>query len=220
MFIGNKKESVELFALFESPQLPITPPTLLLFKMLFNSSFEAKLHLKFKCIDKGENILFKNIAISSFIGTSIKLYEYGEGLYDNAREATDKTSYMFCIGSAVGTRKKIDDFSYFEIFTSPQISLTYYDKLGGGMFDPANFLLGYKYEKFGLWIPDFSLPVGVGFKYRYFIVNTGTAFSTTIGSNTRRLNRDGALIDKVVFESNKFSFFAELGIHFRKFKQL
>jgi hypothetical protein len=211
IIIGSKKENFELYTMAYTGALM---PLFGFYRLV------GELGLKINHVDNGESSLFKNIAISSFIKTSIRRYLY-EGDFGGYRTAGYKTSYFLCSGPSIGTRKKLDNFSYFEIFTNPQFSLTYYDGLGGKMFDPANFAYGYeKYSEFGLLILDFSVPVGVGFKYRYFTVKVGMAVTTIVGNKTRHLNRNETLVDKVVIDSHNFTLFADVGIHFRKFKQL
>jgi hypothetical protein len=210
--IGDEKQEKLEVAFFLSaiPVLDVIP----------FSHATAKLRIKYNFMEEGEDRLFKNVAITFFGGVCARYLCYSESDY-HGKVASNKGTIMLYNGAAIGTRKKTDDFSYFEIFTSPQISFTYFGRLGGLSFDPANFLEGYeKYPRFGLWFPDFTMPVGIGRKHRNFIARTGGAFSTTIGNDTRNLNRDGAPIDKVVFNSNNFSFFFELGIHFRKFKEM
>jgi hypothetical protein len=178
--------------------------------------------LKFNNIDIGEDGLFKNLAISHFGG-----FIYSSFSYNQYVPVYNKNAVMLYSGTAFGTRKKIDDFSYLEIFTSPEFSFTHYNNLGG-KYDPPNVLkygneYGYdddKYQKFGLWIPDFNMPIGVGVKYRHFFIKGGLAFSAAIGGKERHLNRNGAFLDKVVVDTKNFSAFLQTGIHFRKFREL
>ncbi|MCL2843879.1 MAG: hypothetical protein FWE23_00260 [Chitinivibrionia bacterium] len=177
---------------------------------------DIKIRPKFNHINKGENRLFRNIAISSFAQFEFRRFRYDwSNLHANLRTATDKDLFAYYLGVAIGTRKKTNNDSYFQLFTSPQISLTHYRKLGGGMFDPANFAHGYnKYEKFDLLVPDLSVPLVVGLKLRNFIIKGGGAITTTLGGNARHLNRGDSLADKVVVDSFKFPFFTEIGFQF------
>jgi hypothetical protein len=182
--------------------------------------FTLNARIKVNHVDIGEDRLFKNLSLSSFGGATIRNFWYS-GEYPSAY---DKTAVMLYGGTSLGTRKRIDKFSYFEIFTNPHFSFTYYTNLGG-RFDPKNILLSdYSYDKtygtFGMWIPEFIVPIGVGLKYRNFIVKTGVTVLTTIGGEAINLNRNEALTDKIVVDSQNFSFFLNTGIHFRKFRQI
>jgi hypothetical protein len=216
--IGTRNEKLEFTGMIKvmgimPPMIPGAPGAIL------------RLRSKLNHIDNGENSLFKNVALSSFIGLEMQSHSYGthHGGYNDDSE--DKEIYLLYSGISVGTRKKVASYSYFEMFTNPQLSLTHYTNLGG-RFDPVNIInFDYVWDHysgtFGLSVPDFTMPIGVGIKHKNLFMRTGGAFSTTIGKNTRNLNRyRAALVDKVVFESNNFSFFLEIGIHFRKFREL
>jgi hypothetical protein len=181
--------------------------------------------IKFNHIDIGDNRIFGNIAVSSFVGFSF--IEYISPFAIVKRIDSHVENIVLYGGASVGTRKKIDDFSYFEIFTNPHISFTQYTGLGSRSYDPAKVLensyIVDKDKTFNLWFPDFSMPVGVGVKYRNFFARTGFAISVTIGGESRNLNRPGTFLDKVVVDSYnlpKIPIFMECGVHFRKFKQL
>ena len=189
-----------------------------------------KFRIKFKHIEKGEDRIFRNIAVSSFIGVSARSYNDGTGLLiNNGESQLSKPTIgnsIYYGGVSLGTRKKIDEFSYFEVFTNPYFSLIKYKGLGEPSYDPAK-ILGNPYVskdiygKFSLRIPYIIVPVGVGFKYKQLELKTGVAISTPIGGEERDLNREGTFLDKIVVDSHNFPqipFFAEIGVHFKTFK--
>ncbi|MCL1946655.1 MAG: hypothetical protein FWF51_10145 [Chitinivibrionia bacterium] len=178
----------------------------------------SKFRIKIKLFEKGEDRIFRNIALSSFIGVSEKTYSDGTGLLiNNSREVgiSSVGNSIYYGGISLGTRKKIDEFSYFEVFANPYFSLIKYRGLGNKSYDPAK-ILGNLYaseENLSLQIPYIIVPVSVGFKYKQLELKTGVAISTPIGGETKNLDREGTFLDKVVVDSYNFPqipFFAEI----------
>jgi len=204
--IGNKAEKAEV--------------SLLLVTGLLYPRQVAKFRQKFNVMDRGENILFQNIAISPFFSAFIQRNTFTAG-HGTRIPPSNSTSFLFSAGTSFGTRYKTSAFSYLKLFTSPQVSFTHYAQMGGGMYDPAAFVGDIQRgSKFNMQTVDLSFPVGFGCKRRSLIFNSGIAPTTALGTNTRHINRGNARTDKIVVYSHNFQFFAELGFHFRKLKKL
>jgi len=177
--------------------------------------------MKFNVTDKGENVLFKNLAVSPFFGIFVQRNTFAKGLEGGNIPPNSSTSILLNMGGAFGTRYIITPFSYFELFTSPQISFTYYSGLGGGMYDPAAFAGAQRRgQLFNVSTLDLSLPLAFGLKRRRFVLKSGVALTTALGTNTTYINRRHARTDKIVVHSNNFLVFGEIGIHFRQFRKL
>ncbi|MCL1947643.1 MAG: hypothetical protein FWF51_10935 [Chitinivibrionia bacterium] len=202
--IGNKNEKNEVLVTATS-SIPIT------LKIYFRSNN--------KILDVGENNLFQNIAVSYFLGFSFVFYPYSS-MFDDFNFSQDNGFGQLYSGAAIGTRKKIiDDFSYIEIFTAPQISLTYYGGLGGGDdFNPVIEIEPSWSNNFSVTMYDFYIPIGVGFKHKLFFIKSGIAISTTFNGETRKISGGNLIVDSYNFP--QIPFFAEIGFHFRKFKSL
>ena len=208
----------------------------------WNSMNNIKTRVKYKHIEAGENKMFRNIALSSFAGWTFKRYKITRrgremAVGHEGRASMPQISNIIIYGgTSLGTRKKIADFSYFEIFTNPHLAFTQYRGLGSCTYDPAKILgnpfvgcnrgecarSSGQHDTFSLWIPDFSMPIGIGFKYRGIALRTGTAITATIGGEARNLNRRGTITDKIVFDSHNFPkipFFVEVSFDFGRFRK-
>ena len=182
--------------------------------------FRIQAQYKANIFEAGENNLFQNIAISPFGGTAMAYYLY-HGLTEHVFTRQNNGYIMLYSGIALGTRKKIiDNFSYIEIFTAPQFSLTYYGGLGGGPdYNPITEINpSWAGTSFSQTMYDFTAPIGVGFKRRWFFVKGGVAISTTFGGEERNVKGGKLTINS--HNLPQIPFFAEIGFHFRKFKQL
>jgi hypothetical protein len=219
--VGSKDEKNELLA-----------------TAILASSWKIQAQYKGNVFEGGENNLFQNISVSPFLGTAMARYQYSFWGTDIHTEQNNGYVMLYG-GTALGTRKKvIDNFSYIEIFTAPQLSLTYYGGLGGGEdYNPVNEIHpnwgndtnyivvngntrvnGVKPASFSQTMYDFTLPIGVGFKRRWFFVKGGIAISTTFGGEKRNIKGGVLTVDS--HNLPQIPFFAEIGFHFRKFKQL
>lgn len=202
--IGSKDEKKELFA------------SIMMFPWRFQAQYKANVFKSEK------NNLFQNISISPFGGIAIAKYIYNS-ITDHIFLDQNNGYVQLYSGVSLGTRKKIiDDFSYIEVFTAPQISLAYYYGLGGGEdynpvgeLDPDNWEKG---KSFSQTKYDFTAPIGLGFKRRWFFVKGGIVMSTTLNKE-KGTYRNG----KLTINSHnlpQIPFFMEIGCHFRKFKEL
>jgi hypothetical protein len=180
---------------------------------------EIRFRYKYNIINAGKNNLFQNVAVSPLFGIAMNFY-LRESFFRDIDNGTSNGYIQVYGGSAIGTRKKIiDDFSYIEFFVSPQISLTYYGRLGGGYdTDLTDFLAPDRDRNFSLTMCDFTIPIGVGFKHRLLFIKSGIAISTTLGGETRKISGGNLIVDSYNFP--QIPFFAEIGFHFRKFKSL
>jgi len=86
--IGDKKEKVET--------------TLLFFTGLIYPRQAAKLCVKFNVMDKGENVLFRNVAISPFFGLSLASYIFTAG-HGTVTPPKSKSSLFLSSGAAFGS---------------------------------------------------------------------------------------------------------------------
>ena len=193
----------------------------------FCSMDNIKARVKYNHVEKGENRLFKNIAISPFAGWTFKYYNMDKFseiiIHDHSQISRPEISIIILYsGVSLGTRKKIYEFSYFEIFTNPHFAFTQYKGLGNRSYDPAKILSNNSVDEnstIKLRLPDFSMPIGIGLKYKKIALKTGIAITATIGGETRDLDRDGTFLDKIVVDSHNFPnipFFAEMSFHFGK----
>ncbi|MDR0303777.1 MAG: hypothetical protein LBH98_03275 [Chitinispirillales bacterium] len=179
-----------------------------------------KFRHKYNVFDIGRDNIFQNLSFSPFYGISMAYY-WRNGLTEHTFSQKSNGYIQTYVGTAFGTRKRIiDTFSYIEIFVSPQISLTYYGRLGGGDdYNPINKLdKDWLVSKYSVVMWDFSMPIGVGFKYRYFFIKSGISITTTLVGEERW--RKGGKLTINSYNLPKIPIFMECGIHFRKFKQL
>ena len=176
-----------------------------------------QMQYKVKIFEKGENILFQNLAITPFAGSGASTYIYG--VYNDDRP--NNNFFRLYTGISFGTRKIIsDNFSYIEIFTAPQFSLMNYRGLGGGRKSNPMAIVhsDWQTETFSQTMIDFSIPVGVGIKAGLFFMRKGAAFSTTLGGETRNVRGGILYINSHNFP--QIPFFMEMGFHFGRFRKL
>jgi len=165
---------------------------------------------KFNVFENEKDGVFKNFAISPFYGISMTAY--------STQISESYTQGHF--GTAFGTRKKFARFSYFEIFTSPTISYTSYQLEGSERSNPIRQIspVPRSAPRFNVMFWDFAMPVGVGFKHRIFFFRNGLAFTHTLGGESRKVTNGTVTVNSYNFP--KAPLFVEMGIHFRKFREL
>jgi hypothetical protein len=194
-------------------------------KVEFGGSwFFYPVNIKYRCkvnvFEGGENNLFQNLSLSLFLGNSMTFYVRNL-IFDEIFTQRSNGYIQLYAGTAFGTRKKIiDSFSYIELFTSPQISLTYYGRLGGGEdYNPvAELTPSRKNLTFREVKHDFCAPIGVGFKRRLFFARAGVAVTTTLGGEKTRVNGGTLTVDS--YNLPKIPYFVETGFHFMLFRHL
>jgi hypothetical protein len=185
------------------------------------SPWKLQFRYKYSILENGKNNLFQNISVSPFLGGSLTSYNY-HSITDHVFYHGDNSYMQMYAGAAVGTRKTvIDKFSYIEIFASPQISYTLHSGLGGGEdLNPVTYLSDRSKTSsaFAAKVLDFNIPIGIGFKYRYFFIKSGISITTTLVGEERW--RKGGKLTVNSYNLPKIPIFMECGVHFRKFKQL
>ena len=182
--------------------------------------FRMQAQYKANVFESYENNFFQNIAISPFVGITFTFFAYNS-LFQDYNWRKDNGYIMLYSGAAFGTRRKIiDGFSFIEIFAAPQLSLTYYSRLGGGDdFNPITEINpNWASISFGQTMLDFTLPIGIGLKRRWFFVKGGIAISTTLGGEER--NVEGGVLTVDSHNLPQIPVFMEIGAHFRKFRKI
>jgi len=172
---------------------------------------------KANAFELGDDRLFRNVSISPFYGISMAYYARNS-LFDHVNRQRSNGYIQTYFGTALGTRKNFARFSYFEIFTSPNISRTYYGALGGGRnYNPMHEINPNRtVPNFSASFWDFAMPAGVGFKHRIFLFRNGMAVAHTFGGEERRIRSGNLTVDSYNFPN--VIFFSEMGIHFRRFR--
>jgi hypothetical protein len=160
--------------------------------------------------DKGDYSLFKNIALSPFLGNLMSnhdLFGYWNGYIQN-----------YC-GISVGTKKQIAEKYSIELFVSPSYSITNY-YTGFEFRSNEDMEVGSQND---FLVHSIDIPVG----YRHIFENRAVKFSIKTGLglhfNLKKVNLlnenynyfdRGEVNSAYSFKSPPFSAFAEIGFHF------